>query len=110
MNPEIPGRRPASIQSDPYGDLLTSPTPPAASTPLQRPKFSELLNYARPGDTAHISEKFRLVRGTQHMLDVLDALRRRCLALRVQPLDGTPSIPAQRTTRREYEIVDHGQT
>ncbi|GAA3919138.1 hypothetical protein GCM10023084_81790 [Streptomyces lacrimifluminis] len=24
--------------------------------PLQRPKFSELLTYARPGDTVHISE------------------------------------------------------
>jgi len=32
--------------------------------PLQRPKFRELLTYARPGDTVHISEMFRLVRGT----------------------------------------------
>jgi DNA invertase Pin-like site-specific DNA recombinase len=30
---------------------------------LQRPKFPELLTYARPGDTVHISETFRLVRG-----------------------------------------------
>ncbi|MFF1650971.1 recombinase family protein [Streptomyces sp. NPDC058240] len=31
--------------------------------PLQRPKFGKLLDYARPGDTVHISEMFRLVRG-----------------------------------------------
>ncbi|MFB7577133.1 recombinase family protein [Streptomyces sp. NPDC056165] len=42
--------------------------------PLQRPKFRALLDYARPGDTVHISEMFRLVRGTQHILDVLDVL------------------------------------
>lgn len=41
---------------------------------LQRPKFSELLTYARPGDTAHISEMLRLVLGTQHVFDVLDVL------------------------------------
>ena len=40
--------------------------------PLQRPKFRPLLDYARPGDTVHISEMFRLVRGTGHILDVLD--------------------------------------
>jgi DNA invertase Pin-like site-specific DNA recombinase len=36
--------------------------------PLQRPKFRELLTYARPGDTVHISEMFRLVRGIGHIL------------------------------------------
>ncbi|MDV9168573.1 recombinase family protein [Streptomyces sp. W16] len=51
--------------------------------PLQRPKFSELLTYARPGDTVHISEMFRLVRGTGHILDVLDVLHRDRLALRI---------------------------
>ncbi|MCX4851824.1 recombinase family protein [Streptomyces sp. NBC_00893] len=51
--------------------------------PLQRPKFSELLTYARPGDTVHISEMFRLVRGTQHVLDVLDVLHASRLALRI---------------------------
>lgn len=51
--------------------------------PLQRPKFSELLAYARPGDTVHISEMFRLVRDNQHILDVLDVLHRDCLALRI---------------------------
>jgi DNA invertase Pin-like site-specific DNA recombinase len=51
--------------------------------PLQRPKFSELLTYARPGDTVRISEMFRLVRGTQHILDVLDVLHRDRLALRI---------------------------
>lgn len=37
--------------------------------PLQRPKFRELLTYARPGDTVHTSEMFRLVRGTGHIHD-----------------------------------------
>lgn len=27
--------------------------------PLRRPEFRELLNYARPGDTVHISEPLR---------------------------------------------------
>ncbi|MGW2936125.1 recombinase family protein [Streptomyces sp. NPDC001156] len=49
--------------------------------PLQRPRFSELLTYARPGDTVHISEMFRLVRGTGHILDVLDVFHRDRLAL-----------------------------
>ncbi|MER7309916.1 recombinase family protein [Streptomyces griseoluteus] len=44
--------------------------------PLQRPKFGEPLTYARPGDTVHISEMFRLVRGTGHILDVLDVVHR----------------------------------
>ena len=51
--------------------------------PLERPKFGELLVYARPGDVVHISEMFRLVRGTQHVLDVLDVLHRDRLALRI---------------------------
>ncbi|MEV0301104.1 recombinase family protein [Streptomyces prasinus] len=51
--------------------------------PLQRPKFRELLTYARPGDTVHISEMFRRVRGTGHILDVLDVLHRDRLALRI---------------------------
>ncbi|MEU4206127.1 recombinase family protein [Streptomyces sp. NPDC026294] len=51
--------------------------------PLQRPKFGELLAYARPGDAVHISEMFRLVRGTGHILDVLDVLHRDRLALRI---------------------------
>ena len=51
--------------------------------PLQRPKFGELLTYARPGDTVHISEMFRLVRGTGHILDVLDVFHRDRLALRI---------------------------
>ncbi|WP_327699116.1 recombinase family protein [Streptomyces sp. NBC_00459] len=58
--------------------------PPTASNrlhPLERPKFGELLTRARPGDTVHISEMFRLVRGTQHVLDVLDVLHRDRLAL-----------------------------
>jgi DNA invertase Pin-like site-specific DNA recombinase len=41
---------------------------------LQRPGFAELLTSARPGYTVHISEMFRLVRGTGHILDVLDVL------------------------------------
>ncbi|MER7487914.1 recombinase family protein [Streptomyces sp. NPDC126497] len=51
--------------------------------PLQRPKFRALLDYARPGDTVHISEMLRLVRGTDHILDVLDVLHRDRLALRI---------------------------
>ncbi|MEV4018860.1 recombinase family protein [Nonomuraea angiospora] len=51
--------------------------------PLERPKFGELLVYARLGDTVHISEMFRLVRGTGHILDVLDVFHRDCLALRI---------------------------
>ncbi|MFF0078038.1 recombinase family protein [Streptomyces sp. NPDC005494] len=50
---------------------------------LQRPKFSELLTYARPGDTVHISEMFRLVRSTGHILDGLDVLHRDQVALRI---------------------------
>ncbi|MFJ8001985.1 recombinase family protein [Streptomyces sp. NPDC096310] len=46
-------------------------------------KFGELLTYARPGDTVHISEMFRLVRGTGHILDVLDVLHRDRLGLRI---------------------------
>ncbi|WP_329038508.1 recombinase family protein [Streptomyces sp. NBC_01725] len=59
---------------------------PGASSrlhPLQRPKFRELLTYARSGDTVHISEMFRLVRGNQHILDVLEVLPRDRLALRI---------------------------
>ncbi|MER6151001.1 recombinase family protein [Streptomyces hirsutus] len=51
--------------------------------PLQRPKSGELLTYARPGDTVHVSEMFRLVRGTQHTLDVLDVPYQGRLALRI---------------------------
>ncbi|GHB71955.1 hypothetical protein GCM10010331_70000 [Streptomyces xanthochromogenes] len=51
--------------------------------PLERPKFGDLLVYARPGDTVHISEMFRLVRGTGHILDVLDVLHQGRLALRI---------------------------
>ncbi|WP_167518457.1 recombinase family protein, partial [Streptomyces albidochromogenes] len=51
--------------------------------PLQRPKFGGLFAYARPGDTAHISEMFRLVRGTGHVLDVLDVLHRDQVAVRI---------------------------
>ncbi|MFG2895055.1 recombinase family protein [Streptomyces sp. NPDC048248] len=51
--------------------------------PLQRPKFRALLDCARPGDTVHISEMFRLVRGTGHILDMLDVLHRDRLALRI---------------------------
>ncbi|GAA2693126.1 recombinase family protein [Streptomyces lunalinharesii] len=39
--------------------------------PHQCLKFRALLDYARAGDTVHISEMFRLVRGTGHVLDVL---------------------------------------
>lgn len=51
--------------------------------PLQRPKSGELLTSARPGDTVHISEMFRLVHGSGHILDVLDVLHRDQVALRI---------------------------
>jgi hypothetical protein len=38
---------------------------------------------ARPGDVVHISEMFRLVRGTGHILDVLDVLHHDQVALRI---------------------------
>ncbi|MFD9536286.1 recombinase family protein [Streptomyces sp. NPDC060010] len=59
------------------------PGPSSRLHPLQRPKFSALLAYARPGDTVHVSEMFRLVRGTGHILDVLDVLHRDRLPLRI---------------------------
>ncbi|KND30927.1 recombinase family protein [Streptomyces acidiscabies] len=74
-------------------DPVTFEEDPGTSSrlhPLQRPKFGELLTYARPGDTVHISEMFRLVRGTQHILDVLDVLHRDRLALRIH--DGAFSV------------------
>ncbi|MEV6986776.1 recombinase family protein [Sphaerisporangium sp. NPDC051017] len=37
----------------------------------------------RPGDIVHISEMFRLVRSTGHILDVPDVLHRDRLALRI---------------------------
>lgn len=49
--------------------------------PLERPKFGELLTYARPGDAVHISEMFRLLRGTGHIV------HREQVALRIH--DGT---------------------
>ncbi|MFJ9427516.1 recombinase family protein [Streptomyces sp. NPDC101249] len=51
--------------------------------PLQRPESRALVDYARPGDTVHICEMFRLVRGTGHILDVLDVLHPDRLALRI---------------------------
>ncbi|MFD7116222.1 hypothetical protein ACFWAA_04035 [Streptomyces sp. NPDC059922] len=65
--------------------------------PLQRPKFRDLLTYARPGDTVHISGMFRLVRGTGHIPGVLDVLHREQLALRIH--DGAFSTTA-RSPRR----------
>ncbi|GAA3494548.1 hypothetical protein GCM10019016_016480 [Streptomyces prasinosporus] len=89
--------------------------------PLERPEFADPLTYARPGDTVHISGMFRLVRGTQHILAVLDrgvtvrrgqgctlritavpAIHRRLLGL-CQTLGGAAAVPAQRKARREYE-------
>ncbi|MFI7048878.1 recombinase family protein [Streptosporangium sandarakinum] len=80
----------------------------------QRPKVVELLAYARPGDTVHISETFRLVRGAQHILDVLDVLHRERLALRIHdgafsdktaagiPLSVCPSSKATRSSFSEF--------
>ncbi|MFD4510823.1 recombinase family protein [Streptomyces sp. NPDC058457] len=57
---------------------------PTSGRPLQHPKLRELLTYARPGDTVHISQMFRLVRGTGHTLVVLDVLHRDQVALRIR--------------------------
>ncbi|WP_232788819.1 recombinase family protein [Streptomyces odonnellii] len=75
--------------------------------PLQRSKFRELLTYTRPGDTVHISERFRLVRGTGHI--------RQCLGhLRVQMGDVVgrrsgqlrePVVPGGRLERRQGLLV-----
>ncbi|WP_265868303.1 recombinase family protein [Streptomyces sp. SKN60] len=65
------------------GRLRGGPGTSSQFHPLQRPKFRELLTYARPGYTVHISEMFRLVRGNQHILDVLDVLHRDRLSLRI---------------------------
>lgn len=51
--------------------------------PLQRPKFSELLNYARPGDTVHISEMSASSAAPSTSSNVLDVLHRDRLALRI---------------------------
>lgn len=51
--------------------------------PLKRPAFEKLLSYARPGDTVHVSEMFRLVRGTGHILDVLDVLHDQGMFLKI---------------------------
>ncbi|GHC75345.1 recombinase family protein [Streptomyces cinnamoneus] len=51
--------------------------------PLQRPKFRELLTYARPGDTVHISEMFRLVRGHRPHPRRARVLHRDQVALRI---------------------------
>ncbi|MEU2660197.1 recombinase family protein [Streptomyces sp. NPDC007325] len=64
--------------------------------PLQQPKFRELLNRARPGDTVYISEMFRLVRRTSHILDVLDVLHRDRLALRIHDSAYTATDPTTR--------------
>ncbi|MEV7729168.1 recombinase family protein [Streptomyces sp. NPDC087917] len=73
-------------------DSVTFEEAPGTSSrlhPLRRPKFRALLDYARPGDTVHISEMFRLVHGTGHILDVFDTLNRDRLALRIH--DGASS-------------------
>ncbi|BDM70114.1 hypothetical protein HEK616_36010 [Streptomyces nigrescens] len=67
--------------------------------PLQRTKFGELLAYARPGDTVHISEMFRLVRGTQHILDVLDVLHAGRLALCTSTTARSPRWTSPPATR-----------
>lgn len=51
--------------------------------PLQRPKFAELLVYARPGGAVHVSQMFRLVRGIGHIEGVPDATHQGRLAPRI---------------------------
>ncbi|WP_442819720.1 recombinase family protein [Streptomyces sp. NBC_00841] len=61
--------------------------------PLDRPKFGELLTYARPGDVVHISEMFRLARGTRHILDVLEVLHHDQVAPRIHDGAFSPGFP-----------------
>ncbi|MCX4870957.1 recombinase family protein [Streptomyces sp. NBC_00257] len=65
------------------GRLRGGPGTSSRLHPLQRPKLRALLDYARPGDTVHLSEMCRLVRGTGHILDVLDVLHHDQVALRI---------------------------
>ncbi|MFD3916231.1 recombinase family protein [Streptomyces sp. NPDC058603] len=62
----------------------SSRLPPGAA------EVRRLLAYARPGYTVHISEMFRLVRGTGHILDVLDVLHHYWVRLRIH--DGAFSV------------------
>lgn len=71
--------------------------------PLQRPEFRELLTYARPGDTVHISEMFRLVRGTGRILDVLDVLHRDQVALRIHDGASAMDLTARPPSTGELE-------
>lgn len=72
---------PRAARPGPLGLLLLRPCP--GRRRLQRPNFGELLTYARPGGAVYISEMFPLVRGYQHILDVLEVLDRNLLALRI---------------------------
>ncbi|MDT0318546.1 recombinase family protein [Streptomyces millisiae] len=58
---------------------------PGTSSRLPPPALEvrKLLTHPQPGNTVHISEIFRLVRGTGHILDVLDILHRDQVALRI---------------------------
>ncbi|MFF7594557.1 hypothetical protein ACFZDJ_12105 [Streptomyces sp. NPDC007896] len=72
-----------------------------------------MLTYARPGDTVHISEMFRLVRGTGHILDVLDVLHGDQVALRIH--DGAFSAMRGHTdttvklTAGKHNLGRHGR-
>ncbi|MCX5103837.1 MULTISPECIES: recombinase family protein [unclassified Streptomyces] len=65
-----------------------APAPPAAST--HSSARSSAHSSTTPGDTVHLSEMCRLVRGTGHILDVLDVHHRDQVALRIH--DGAFSV------------------
>ena len=46
-----------------------------------RPKLNEMLNFAREGDVIHIHDFSRLARSTKDLLDIVDNLQRRGIAL-----------------------------
>jgi hypothetical protein len=85
---------------------------PGTSSRLH-PLFRELLTYARPGDTMHISEMFRLVRGTGHILDVLDVLHRdqvgRCASTtaRSPRWITAPTATAEARPRWDTQVFSH---
>ena len=46
-----------------------------------RPKLKEMLDYAREGDTIHIHDFSRLARSTKDLLDIVDSLNQKGIAL-----------------------------
>ncbi|MFE4869886.1 recombinase family protein [Streptomyces sp. NPDC056682] len=76
--------------------------------PLQRPKFGELRTYARPGGTVHVSEMFRLVRGTGHILSECRVLDGSQAVLRYLAVQGHGRRQSAVLDSRGYRPVSGG--